>query len=71
MGGHMGGLHDFSVSPSPLFGVGPRGIGTEGLGPGVLGLRVWGQSLTVLDLILNSNFKSNQGSVHSCSERRV
>ena len=47
MGGVGGGPHDFSVSPSPVgtnlgfelcwtgLGLGLRGIGTKGLGPGL------------------------------------
>ena len=47
-GGWVGGLQDFSVSPSPLCpnGVFELGWTGLGLGLGVLGTRFWGQGLT-------------------------
>ena len=44
----VGGLQDFSVSPSPLGPSGVLGAGWTGwgLGRGVLGTRFWGQGLT-------------------------
>ena len=72
----VGGLQDFSVSPSPLLGLfglelgwtglglGLGGFGTKGLGTiavfGIWGLRGWGLGLDNNELFVNNLLKMSQ-----------